>query len=48
MLYYAVDTSFGEDIIDIMKVDLAVFGGTPSGIAAAVRGTRRGLDCPTR
>ena len=44
MLYYAVDTSFGEDIIDIMKVDLAVFGGTPAGIAAAVRGARQGLD----
>lgn len=33
-----------EDIIDIMNVDLAVFGGTPSGIAAAVRGARQGLD----
>ena len=27
-----------------IKVDLAVFGGTPAGIAAAVRGAREGLD----
>jgi hypothetical protein len=30
--------------MDIVKVDLAVFGGTPAGIAAAVRGAREGLD----
>ncbi len=29
---------------NISKVDLAVFGGTPAGIAAAVRGARQGLD----
>lgn len=29
---------------NISTVDLAVFGGTPAGIAAAVRGARQGLD----
>lgn len=29
---------------NISEVDLAVFGGTPAGIAAAVRGARQGLD----
>jgi hypothetical protein len=29
---------------NISEVDLAVFGGTPAGVAAAVRGARQGLD----